>query len=104
MHQPDLLVLWRSPAIAGAPRDGFPNEAREAKHEEERQELIEKQHQELQDLESANNQKLMAEYEKYQELQAKSQRMQEEYERQLAAKSESHKQALREQTEQVSVN
>ena len=41
----------------------------EAKHEEERQELIERQHQELQDLESANNQKLMAEYEKYQELQ-----------------------------------
>ena len=72
----------------------------EAKHEEERQELIEKQHQELQDLESADNQKLMAEYEKYQELQAKSQRMQEEYERQLTAKSESHKQALREQTEQ----
>ncbi|KAL5255192.1 hypothetical protein ACHWQZ_G014581 [Mnemiopsis leidyi] len=72
----------------------------EAKHEEERQELIERQHLELRDLESANNQKLMAEYEKYQELQAKSQRMQEEYERQLAAKSESHKQALREQTEQ----
>jgi len=71
----------------------------EAHHEEEQQEQRERQSQELQDLESANNQKLMAEYEKYQELQAKSQRMQEEYERQLAAKSESKKQALQELTE-----
>jgi len=34
--------------------------------------------------ESANNQKLMLEYEKYQELQTRSMRMQEDYEKQLA--------------------
>ena len=34
--------------------------------------------------ESANNQKLMLEYEKYQELQNRSMRMQEDYEKQLA--------------------
>ena len=35
-------------------------------------------------LESANNQKLMLEYEKYQELQTRSMRMQEDYEKQIA--------------------
>lgn len=39
---------------------------------------------ELQTMENAQNQKLMAEYEKYQTLQRKSQAMQEEYEEQLA--------------------
>merc|ERR1711976_448926 len=55
----------------------------EAKHDEELSELMEKHAKELQDLESTNNQKLMLEYEKFQELQAKSQKMQEDYERQL---------------------
>lgn len=38
--------------------------------------------------ESANNQKLMLEYEKFQEMQSKMMKMQEEYERQLIEKEE----------------
>ena len=71
----------------------------EAKHEEEIADFLEKHGKELQDLESANNQKLMSEYEKYQELQAKSQKMQEDYERQLTEMEESKEQALEELTE-----
>ena len=71
----------------------------EAKHEEEIADFLEKHSKELQDLESANNQKLMSEYEKYQELQAKSQKMQEDYERQLTEMEESKDQALEELTE-----
>ena len=41
----------------------------------------------------------MIEYEKYQELQSKSQKMQEDYERQLAEMEESKEQALEELTE-----
>ena len=41
----------------------------------------------------------MIEYEKYQELQSKSQKMQEDYERQLAETEESKEQALEELTE-----
>ena len=48
-----------------------------ARHEEDVGELLEKHSKELEDLESANNKKLMSEYEKYQELQNKSQKMQE---------------------------
>ena len=50
-------------------------------------------------LESANNQKLMLEYEKFQELQAKSQKMQEDYERQLQEMEENRERALEELTE-----
>lgn len=49
--------------------------------------------------ESANNQKLMLEYEKFQELQAKSQKMQEDYERQLQEMEENRERALEELTE-----
>jgi putative methionine-R-sulfoxide reductase with GAF domain len=38
----------------------------------------------VQELDQQHNQKLLAEYEKYQELQRKTQSMQEDYERQLA--------------------
>ena len=54
---------------------------------------------ELEDIESANNKKLMSEYEKYQELQTKSQRMQEDYERQLQQMEEAREHALEELTE-----
>ncbi|CAF3835653.1 unnamed protein product [Rotaria sordida] len=54
-----------------------------SKHAEQTHDLIEKQNKELQDLEGSNNQKLMLEYEKYQDLQAKTQKTQEEYERQI---------------------
>ena len=46
-------------------------EKEEQRHEEEIGETAEKHAKELQDLESNNNQKLMIEYEKYQELQVK---------------------------------
>lgn len=51
-------------------------------------------------VESNNNQKLMLEYEKYQELQLKSQKMQEDYERQLQEMEESRERALEELQEQ----
>lgn len=46
--------------------------------------------------ETANNQKLMLEYEKYQELQTRNMRMQEDYERQLAEQEERSNKALQE--------
>lgn len=49
--------------------------------------------------ECCNNQKLLLEYEKYQELQLKSQRMQEDYEKQLRDTDETKSQALEELTE-----
>ena len=53
----------------------------------------------MEDVESANNKKLMSEYEKYQELQTKSQRMQEDYERQLQEMKLAKDNALQEQVE-----
>ncbi|KAK3612310.1 hypothetical protein CHS0354_011028 [Potamilus streckersoni] len=71
----------------------------EAKHEEETAEIMEKHAKELTDLESANNQKLMLEYEKFQEQQAKYMKMQEDYERQLQEMEDSKQKALEELTE-----
>ncbi|XP_054576786.1 cilia- and flagella-associated protein 57 isoform X2 [Eptesicus fuscus] len=68
-------------------------------HRERMDDLLDKQTRELQDLECCNNQKLLLEYEKYQELQLKSQRMQEEYEKQLRDNDETKSQALEELTE-----
>ncbi|EQB77501.1 WD repeat-containing protein 65 [Camelus ferus] len=68
-------------------------------HHERIEDLLDKQSRELQDLECCNNQKLLLEYEKYQELQLKSQRMQEEYEKQLRDNDETKSQALEELTE-----
>uniref|UniRef100_A0A2K6FMU8 Cilia and flagella associated protein 57 n=1 Tax=Propithecus coquereli TaxID=379532 RepID=A0A2K6FMU8_PROCO len=68
-------------------------------HRERMEDLLDKQSRELQDLECCNNQKLLLEYEKYQELQLKSQRMQEEYEKQLRDNDETKSQALEELTE-----
>ncbi|XP_005866144.1 PREDICTED: cilia- and flagella-associated protein 57 [Myotis brandtii] len=68
-------------------------------HREHMDDLLDKQTRELQDLECCNNQKLLLEYEKYQELQLKSQRMQEEYEKQLRDNDETKSQALEELTE-----
>ena len=48
---------------------------------------------------NANSQKLMAEYEKYQELQARSQRLQEDYERQLLEMESKRKIAVEELSE-----
>ncbi|CAL1538634.1 unnamed protein product [Lymnaea stagnalis] len=71
----------------------------ESKHEEELAEIMDNHAKELQDLESANNQKLMLEYEKFQEQQAKMMKMQEDYERQLQEMEESKEKALEELTE-----
>ncbi|XP_033738759.1 cilia- and flagella-associated protein 57-like [Pecten maximus] len=71
----------------------------EAKHEEEMREVMDKHTKELQDLESANNQKLMLEYEKFQEQQSKTMKMQEEYDRLLQEKEESKMRAMEELTE-----
>ena len=49
--------------------------------------------------EASNNQKLMLEYEKYQELQAKSQQIQEQYENQLAELKEQHERQKEETSE-----
>ncbi|XP_067892983.1 cilia- and flagella-associated protein 57 isoform X2 [Heterodontus francisci] len=71
----------------------------EIKHKEDTIMILDKHSKEVEDLETINNQKLMLEYEKYQELQLKSQRMQEDYERQLNEMDESKSQALEELTE-----
>ena len=49
--------------------------------------------------ESANNQKLMLEYEKFQEMQSKMMKMQEEYDLKLAEKEESKMKDMERQTE-----
>jgi hypothetical protein len=74
-------------------------EKSDAKHEGELAVLTEKQNKELQDLESANNQKLMMEYEKYQDLQTKTQKVQEDYERQLNEMEQSKEKAINEMQE-----
>lgn len=74
-------------------------EKEQARYEEETQELVERQSTELQERENSNSQKLMAEYEKYQELQARSQRLQEDYERRLSDMEEARERALQELTE-----
>ncbi|XP_048457939.1 cilia- and flagella-associated protein 57 isoform X3 [Rhincodon typus] len=71
----------------------------ELKHKEDTVLILDRHAKDIEDLESVNNQKLMLEYEKYQELQLKSQRMQEDYERQLNEMDESKIQALEELTE-----
>jgi len=70
-----------------------------AKHEEEISEIVDRNSKNIVDIESTSNQKLMLEYEKYQELQNKSQKMQEDYERQLQEGEEGKEQALEELTE-----
>ncbi|KAM6948696.1 cilia- and flagella-associated protein 57-like [Aplochiton taeniatus] len=77
------------------------------KTEKEKQELVqreavveitEKYAKEQQDLESSANQKLMLEYAKFQELQIKAQRMQEDHDRQLHAVQEDKGHAMEELT------
>ncbi|XP_076149428.1 cilia- and flagella-associated protein 57-like [Alosa pseudoharengus] len=63
-------------------------------HRELMVEANERHMKEQQDFESTSNQRLMLEYEKYHELQLKSQRMQEDYEHQLQAMEQSKFQAL----------
>ena len=71
----------------------------EAKHSAEMSAVVNKNMSDIQELESTNNQKLMAEYEKYQELQAKTQKMQEDYEKQLLDSDEARQQRDQELTD-----
>ncbi|XP_048844683.1 cilia- and flagella-associated protein 57 isoform X2 [Brienomyrus brachyistius] len=70
----------------------------ELAHKEAMAELTARHSRELQDAESTNNQKLVREYEKYQELLLKSQRMEEDYEQKLQSLEKSKAQELEEQT------
>ncbi|XP_072560503.1 cilia- and flagella-associated protein 57 isoform X2 [Paramormyrops kingsleyae] len=67
-------------------------------HKEAMAELAARHSRELQDAESTNNQKLILEYEKYQELLLKSQRMEEDYEQKLQSLEKSKVQELEERT------
>ena len=102
-------------------------ERESSQHEEELQRIIESHAKELQDRgmllqslppslppsihspfpfpppENANSQKLIAEYEKYQDLQARSQRLQEDYERKLEEKEDEMEKALQRNTEHFEV-
>ncbi|KAI7809591.1 cilia- and flagella-associated protein 57 [Triplophysa rosa] len=64
-------------------------EKQQAAHSKVLSDILEKHEKELQDLESNNNQKLMLEYEKFQDLQLKLQRFQQQYEQQLHSVEES---------------
>ncbi|XP_036452639.1 cilia- and flagella-associated protein 57 [Colossoma macropomum] len=74
-------------------------EKQEVVHQEALSEVMEKHSKEQQDLESTNNQKLMLEYEKYHELQLKSQQMQDSYEEKLRQLEDSKVRALEEITQ-----
>ncbi|KAJ8011195.1 hypothetical protein DPEC_G00055650 [Dallia pectoralis] len=69
-------------------------EKQEVVHQVWMREVVEKHGKEQQDSESTCNQKLMLEYQKYQELQLKSQGMQEDYKRQLQALGEVKEKAM----------
>lgn len=74
-------------------------ERSDTKHEQELANIYEKHNKELQDLESTNNQKLMMEYDKFQDLQTKTQKIQEDYERQLTEMEQSKEKAINEMQE-----
>ncbi|KAJ7401935.1 Cilia- and flagella-associated protein 57 [Pitangus sulphuratus] len=74
-------------------------EKQELQYQCELSELMKKQAREVQQLESESNKKLLMENERYEELQVKSQRMQEAYERQLNSLEESKSTAVKELTE-----
>jgi cilia- and flagella-associated protein 57 len=74
-------------------------EKAEQKHESDSAAVLERQNKELQDLENTNNQKLMMEYEKYQDLQSKTQKIQEEYERQISEMEQNREKAINEMQE-----
>ncbi|XP_030630638.1 cilia- and flagella-associated protein 57 [Chanos chanos] len=71
-------------------------EKQEITHRETLAEVMEKCAKEKQDLESTKNQRLMAEYERYDKLQLKLQHMQEEHKQQLQSLEERRNQAMEE--------
>ncbi|XP_014667325.1 PREDICTED: cilia- and flagella-associated protein 57-like isoform X2 [Priapulus caudatus] len=74
-------------------------ERQEARHGEQLQTIQESHATELEQLEAANNKKLMMEYEKYEELQARMHKLQEEFEVQLREAGVSKERACEELTE-----
>ncbi|KAK3567777.1 hypothetical protein QTP86_026459 [Hemibagrus guttatus] len=88
--------------------ESLTNQNQVLKSEKEKQEITqqgalkditERHTKELQDLESTNNQKLMLEYEKHQELQLKLRKMQESYEEKLQDLEDGHVRALEDMTQ-----
>ncbi|KAM7541122.1 hypothetical protein Aperf_G00000038958 [Anoplocephala perfoliata] len=73
-------------------------EREEARHSEEKQELMDLHSRELQDLELTSSQRLALEVEKNAELQEKAQKMQESYENQIAELTTSKEKTLQELT------
>ncbi|XP_065124868.1 cilia- and flagella-associated protein 57 [Paramisgurnus dabryanus] len=73
-------------------------EKQHAAHSKVLSEILEKHEKVLQDIETTNNQKLMLEYVKLQDLQLKMQRVQQEYEHQLHSVEDSKTRALEEIT------
>lgn len=71
-------------------------EKSDAKHENDMSSLNEKHTKDLNDLENANSQKLMMEYDKYHDLQNKAQKIQETYEKEKAEMEESKEKAINE--------
>eukprot|EP00730_Choanoeca_flexa_P000903 TRINITY_DN10389_c0_g2_i3.p1 TRINITY_DN10389_c0_g2~~TRINITY_DN10389_c0_g2_i3.p1 ORF type:complete len:1202 (+),score=338.92 TRINITY_DN10389_c0_g2_i3:34-3639(+) len=67
-----------------------------ARHDEETAQTHDNHAAEIQELEHQQNQRLMAEFEKYQELQQTSERMQENYEKQIKDMNEAKDKALKE--------
>ena len=74
-------------------------ESAHSRFEAEFASTLEKHNKELQDLENSNSQKLMMEYEKYQDLQSKTQKIQEDYERQMSEMEKSKEKAINEMQE-----
>ncbi|XP_012560110.2 cilia- and flagella-associated protein 57 isoform X1 [Hydra vulgaris] len=69
------------------------------KQQEELADLLAHHNKQLEDIDTVNNKKLMTEYEKYQQLQIKNQRNQEEFEKLRQQMEESREKALQELTE-----
>jgi hypothetical protein len=73
-------------------------EKEEIRHEEEMNDEMDKHNKELQELETVHNGKLMAEYEKYHDLQKKTGDLQAQWERQMQDMQDAKDQALHEMT------
>lgn len=71
-------------------------EKADTKHDNDTLQMCDEHNRKIQDIENLHNQKIMLEYDKYQELQTATQKKQEEYERQLIEMDQSKDKALNE--------
>eukprot|EP00054_Salpingoeca_dolichothecata_P024779 m.170017 g.170017 ORF g.170017 m.170017 type:complete len:822 (+) comp25134_c0_seq4:219-2684(+) len=95
-YQQDLQSLTSQHQLLKSDKDKETN-----RHDQEVGALIDRHQREVQDLESSHTQKLMSEYEKFKDLQARAQSMQENYEKQLAAMEQAKTQAIQTITTQL---